>query len=124
MVVGDPGLIVVLVGASAGGAGRFGSGKGLDLNNLLGLLGAGSTGSTSGLREKSLDPSLVDKVERGAKQTSQEEVEEDTTREHELETRQKKQPQERFEVRTYIWGSRRLVGASTMVAGPVWARTW
>lgn len=117
MVGGDPGLIVVLVGASAGGTGRFGSGKGLNLNNLLGLLGAGA-GATSGLGEESLDPSLVDEVERGAKETSQEEVEEDTTNKHELEIRDKT-AQGRLEVRTYIWGSRRLVGASTMVAGPV-----
>jgi hypothetical protein len=71
VVVGDPALIVVLLGT--GGASRLGAREGLDLD-LLDLLD-GLDGA--GLGEKGLDPGLVDEVEGRAEETGEEEVEED-----------------------------------------------
>lgn len=74
MVFGNPALVVAFAGASGGG--RFGAGeRGVDFGRLLGLLGGAR--SALGLGKKSLDPSLVDKVERAAKGSSQDEVKED-----------------------------------------------
>lgn len=75
VVAGDPGLVVVLVGAR-GRASRLVAGKGLGDLDLLGLLGRLDN---AGLREQGLDPGLVDKAESGAKQAGEEQVEEDTT---------------------------------------------
>lgn len=75
VVAGDPGLVVVLVGAR-GRASRLVAGKGLGDLDLLGLLGRLDN---AGLREQGLDPGLVDKAESGAKQAGEEQVEEDAT---------------------------------------------
>lgn len=73
VVVGDPALIVVLIGANRDTA-RLGARDhlGLDLLGALGRAGAAR------LWEKCLDPRLVDKVEGGAEQGRQEKVEEDS----------------------------------------------
>lgn len=75
VVAGDPGLVVVLVGAR-GRASRLVAGKGLGDLDLLGLLGRLDD---AGLGEQGLDPGLVDKAEGGAKQAGEEQVEEDAT---------------------------------------------
>lgn len=77
VVLGDPALVKVLIGTS-GGASGLGTGNGLDNIDLLALLADG-LGSLAGLGEESLDPGLVDEVDDGAKDTGQEEVEEDAT---------------------------------------------
>jgi hypothetical protein len=114
VVAGDPGLIVVLVGA-CGRASRLVARKGLRNLDLLGLLGRLDD---AGLREQGLDPCLVDKVESSAKQAGEEEVEEDTTTGGLGLVRVKGTGE------THIWGSRMLVGASTTLAGPLWAASW
>jgi len=65
VVVGDPGFIVVLLGA-CGGTGRLGARQGLNLD-LLGLLHR--LGGAGRLGEQSLDPGLVDEVEGGTEDT-------------------------------------------------------
>lgn len=78
VVLGNPTLVVALVGVgAAGGAGRLGARERLSLGGDLAasllarvLLGAG-------LREQSLDPGLVDPVEGAAEDAGEEEVEED-----------------------------------------------
>ncbi len=74
VVLGDPALIVALVG-SGGGTGGLAARGGLRDLGLLDLLGGG-LGAT-GLGEESLDPGLVHEVDGSAEETSQEEVEED-----------------------------------------------
>lgn len=75
MVVGDPGLIVILVD-SRGDASRLVARQGLGhLNGLLALLAG--TGSLLGLREQGLNPSLVDEVDGTTEDAGEEEVEED-----------------------------------------------
>lgn len=73
VALGDPALVVVLAAAS-GKASGLGSGGGLGLDDLLGLLGGAGT---LGLGEEGFDPGLVDKVESTDKSSREEEVEED-----------------------------------------------
>lgn len=75
MVLGDPGLVVALVGTS-GDAGRLGAGQRLSgFDRFLALLGGAR--SALGLREEGLDPGLVDEVEGSAEDSGQEDVQED-----------------------------------------------
>jgi hypothetical protein len=74
VVVRDPALVVVFVGAR-GWARRLGAGSGLRNGSLLLLLGRLGA---RGFGEEGLDPGLVDKVDGGAEQAREEEVEEDT----------------------------------------------
>jgi hypothetical protein len=76
VVGGDPALIVVLVGTRCS-ASRLGSRERLNLD-LLDLLGGRFR---AGLGEQGLNPGLVDEVQCSAKQTGQEEVEEDAKKE-------------------------------------------
>jgi hypothetical protein len=76
VVLGDPALVVALVG-TGGGASRLGTGEGLGSLGLLGLLGARGAGRTARLGEEGLDPGLVDEVQGAAEDAGQEEVEED-----------------------------------------------
>lgn len=66
MVLRNPALVVAL--AAGGNTDR--------LDGDLGLLG--SFGGALGSREKSLDPSLVDKVQCASKDAAKDKVEEDT----------------------------------------------
>jgi len=75
VVGGDPALIVVLVSTRCS-ARRLGSRERLNLD-LLDLLGGRLR---AGLGEQGLNPGLVDEVQGSAKQTGQEEVEEDAKR--------------------------------------------
>lgn len=110
VVVRDPALVVVL-SRSDGNGGRLGAGERLsNIDGLLGLLVG--TGSLS-LGEESLDPCLVDEVEGTGESSREEEVEEDTAKTVSLRL------VETFKGSAYIWGSRKLVGASTMEAGPL-----
>lgn len=74
MVVGDPALVVLLVG-TGGGAGGLVSGERLDDVDLPALLDGGL--GAARLREEGLDPGLVDEVESAAEDTGQEDVQED-----------------------------------------------
>jgi len=74
VVVGNPALIVVLVRDDSNGDGL---GAGERLGNLDDLLGLLSSAGALGLREKGLDPGLVDKVESTGESSREEEVEED-----------------------------------------------
>jgi hypothetical protein len=74
VVVGNPALIVVLVRDDSNGDGL---GAGERLSNLDDLLGLLSGTGALGLREKGLDPGLVDKVESTGESSREEEVEED-----------------------------------------------
>lgn len=76
VVVRDPALVVGLVKTRGDTSRRFVAREGLWNLDLLDLL-AGA-GSLLGLREKGLDPSLVDEVKSTAKSASEEDVEEDT----------------------------------------------
>lgn len=76
MVRGNPALVKVLL-AARGGTGRLGTRQGLGNLDLLDLLRG--LGLLNSLGEESLDPGLVDEVEGSAKDTGQEEVEEDAT---------------------------------------------
>lgn len=78
MVVGDPGLVVALVGTRRD-CRRLITGQGLGhINGLLGLLA--NAGSLLSLGKESLDPGLVDEVEGTTEDAGQEEIEEDTSR--------------------------------------------
>lgn len=68
MVLGDPALVVLARDGGGIGGDRFG------LKGLSGLLGGGLLGR---LREKRLDPGLVDKVDCSSKGAREDEVEED-----------------------------------------------
>ena len=134
VVVGDPALVVGLVGARGHGGG-LASGENLDGLVLLDLLGA-----LARLGEEGLDPGLVDEVEGAAEDSGKEEVEEDARERYGLEwareegekKKVKKNPgfqkggEDRDEGRdfvkggrAYICGSNKLVGGSTMPASPL-----
>lgn len=113
MVLGDPALVIVLARAS-GSAGGLGAGEGLSSLDLLGLLGGAGA---LGLGEESLDPGLVDEVEGTSEGGGEEDVEEDAISSQISESMGRG-------LETYIWGSRKLVGASTMEAAALWTWTW
>lgn len=73
VVVRDPFGVKVGTAGSAGGLVAGEGLGGLDLDDLLGLLGPGALG----LGEQGLDPGLVDKVEGTGKGGAQDEVQED-----------------------------------------------
>lgn len=110
VVLGNPARVDA-AGSSSGGIGNLGF-------DLLADL-AGSAGSLLGRREEGLDPGLVDEVESTGESGTKDEVEEDAKNGSVHEVSPLSVRRAAASKSAYIWGSRKLVGASTMVAVPL-----
>jgi hypothetical protein len=116
-MLGDPGLVVTLVSASSN-SGRLGAGQWLSgFDGLFALLSG--TGSALGLGEEGLDPGLVDKVEGATEDTGQEDIQEDAVEGQLAGCFYFNGGWGLGRCVTYIWGSKMLVGGSTMLARPL-----
>lgn len=114
-VVRDPGLVVVLVNTAGGTGGLVARQRLGDIDDLALLDG---TRSLLSLGEEGLNPGLVDEVEGATEDAGQEEVQEDAVcvkvSSWDIESLRKFR-----DLETYIWGSKMLVGGSTMLARPL-----